>query len=178
MWTYNYSGELQHWGIKGQKWGHRRYQNKDGSLTPAGVKRYRKLEAQAREIEAQKTALVGAGKPKTSSESDNASSDYARAHSGKGVKQLSDQELSEINRRLATEKQYYENLAAVRKATYKPTLGQKILDVGKTAVTDALTEWGKTTIKNATKSFLDTKTKGLFEELAGAAGKKDKKDKA
>lgn len=32
--------ELQHWGIKGQKWGVRRYQNKDGSLTPAGKKRY------------------------------------------------------------------------------------------------------------------------------------------
>jgi hypothetical protein len=35
------SNDLQHWGIKGQKWGVRRYQNADGSLTPAGVKRYR-----------------------------------------------------------------------------------------------------------------------------------------
>lgn len=31
---------LTHWGIKGMKWGVRRYQNKDGSLTPAGKKRY------------------------------------------------------------------------------------------------------------------------------------------
>lgn len=31
--------ELIHWGIKGMKWGVRRYQNKDGSLTPAGKKR-------------------------------------------------------------------------------------------------------------------------------------------
>ena len=31
--------ELYHYGIKGQKWGIRRYQNKDGSLTPAGKKR-------------------------------------------------------------------------------------------------------------------------------------------
>lgn len=32
--------ELKHFGIKGMKWGIRRYQNKDGSLTPAGRMRY------------------------------------------------------------------------------------------------------------------------------------------
>ena len=31
---------LQHYGVLGMKWGHRRYQNKDGSLTNAGKKRY------------------------------------------------------------------------------------------------------------------------------------------
>lgn len=33
--------ELYHWGIKGMKWGIRRFQNKDGSLTDAGKKRRR-----------------------------------------------------------------------------------------------------------------------------------------
>ncbi len=32
--------ELKHWGIKGMKWGIRRFQKKDGSLTPEGKKRY------------------------------------------------------------------------------------------------------------------------------------------
>lgn len=31
--------ELYHHGVKGQRWGIRRYQNKDGTLTPAGKKR-------------------------------------------------------------------------------------------------------------------------------------------
>ena len=33
-------GTLQHHGVLGMKWGVRRYQNKDGSLTSAGMKRY------------------------------------------------------------------------------------------------------------------------------------------
>ena len=40
-----YNNELYHYGIKGMKWGVRRYQNADGSLTPAGKKRQAKLEA-------------------------------------------------------------------------------------------------------------------------------------
>ena len=36
---------LAHHGILGQKWGVRRYQNSDGSLTSAGAKRYVKIES-------------------------------------------------------------------------------------------------------------------------------------
>lgn len=44
MWTYratDYTNDfLAHHGIKGQKWGIRRFQNPDGSLTPEGRERY------------------------------------------------------------------------------------------------------------------------------------------
>lgn len=40
-----YPNELYHYGIKGQKYGVRRYQNKDGSLTPEGKERYYKSSA-------------------------------------------------------------------------------------------------------------------------------------
>lgn len=45
------NNELQHHGIKGQKWGLRRYQNKDGTLTAAGKKRYDKEMAKLKEEE-------------------------------------------------------------------------------------------------------------------------------
>lgn len=32
--------ELTHWGIKGMRWGRRRFQNTDGTLTEAGKQRY------------------------------------------------------------------------------------------------------------------------------------------
>ena len=42
------TGELYHHGTKGQKWGVRRYQNPDGSLTDEGRRRYGKSSRQTR----------------------------------------------------------------------------------------------------------------------------------
>ena len=42
MYILTADGELYHHGTKGMRWGIRRYQTKDGSLTPAGKRRYNK----------------------------------------------------------------------------------------------------------------------------------------
>lgn len=57
--------ELKHWGIKGMKWGIRRYQNEDGTLTPEGKRRYgnvtvlEKTRANARGAAILSTAMMG-----------------------------------------------------------------------------------------------------------------------
>ena len=42
------NNELYHHGVKGQRWGIRRYQNADGSLTDAGKNKYAKTERKAK----------------------------------------------------------------------------------------------------------------------------------
>ena len=107
------NNELQHWGIKGMKWGVRRYQNSDGTLTAAGKKRYNKELAKLRE---EKKVLENKRKTQAKMDKldamrkeidDMKSGKKPAAESGKkSMKDMSNEELSAAITRAQLEKNY------------------------------------------------------------------------
>lgn len=62
MYTWTDGAYLMHHGIKGQRWGVRRFQNEDGSLTSAGRERYgdgQSLRDRVRSIDKDKLKKIG-----------------------------------------------------------------------------------------------------------------------
>ena len=96
--------DLTHHGILGQKWGVRRYQNSDGSLTSAGKRRYGSDDyGRARDI--QNAASNAAGRL-SSAAGRSATSARNKAKAGIDLSDVSDADLKKMINRLNLEKQY------------------------------------------------------------------------
>lgn len=89
--------ELQHWGIKGMRWGVRRYQNKDGSLTAAGEKRRKKLQGKLDELNGQPTKNSGKTTKKISEMDDDELSKYIGRKNAEKMAYILDKDISSLN---------------------------------------------------------------------------------
>lgn len=97
MWQYRNVDEIYHHGILGQKWGRRRYQNPDGTLTIAGKKHYKEM---------------GWSKD----------AQYAARLKRKKVSQMSNEELRKLNERKNLESNYKRLNPSKAKTITKATL--------------------------------------------------------
>lgn len=114
--------ELWHFGIKGMRWGVRRFQNPDGTRTPAGLKRYH-----------DKPAFMSKRKYKK-----QLKAQAAKQEQRKSIRDMSDEELDYAIRRAQKEKQLEE-------LWKDPQVQTK----GKNKVKEALKETGMKLLKDA-----------------------------
>lgn len=160
MWVYK-DNELQHHGVKGQKWGVRRYQTKSGKLTSAGKKRY----------------LLGFGsKKKNEDPKAVAAKGKASNSSKKSFKDMSDDELKKAIERLKLEEDY--KMRYDRLNPQKVSKGKQFVDK---AVIPAIEEAGKQVLKDSFVKLgkkalgLDEKQAKSLEEMAKDAENQWKK---
>lgn len=106
------NNELQHWGIKGMRWGVRRYQNKDGTLTAAGKRREKQLAKQRAENLKKARAAKAERKAKIATDS-------------LSPKKMTEKELNERIARLELEKKYRD---AVRENRASMARGKRFVD--------------------------------------------------
>lgn len=144
MAKYSQTNYLQHYGILGMKWGIRRYQNEDGSLTEEGRIRYSSDRKFANKLDSYRkknglSAVTEVSKPKTISE-------------------MSDNELQKyVNRKTAERTAYQAQADIARLNPKKKSIGEEFVEKTlKEALIPAVTKAGKDYLEKYLKEATGT----------------------
>ena len=142
-----YNDTLAHHGVKGQKWGVRRYQNSDGTLTAEGKKRVQKYVDKSAE---KKVNKLFSKKTKSSKEEIPQNPKYKKAS------ELSDKELNDAINRFRLEESYNSYIS-------KMTPQKK--NKAKEFISDVLEKSGKNIATQATTYAMGTAVNKLARQL-------------
>ena len=139
MWQYQNTDELYHHGVPGQRWGFRRYQNPDGTLTPAGRRRANKLaekyaKVTGKKLIVKKRSVQGNEKQKP-----------------KTISEMSDQEIQAKINRMRLEDTYMSMIAS-RAPKPQVSRGKRFINnIKRNVIAPALVDAGKTLLGNLIK---------------------------
>lgn len=167
---YIINGELYHHGILGMKWGVRRYQNSDGTLTAAGKKRYQVHRGDSnftkwvkkRRKESDRAKIEKLDKKEAEREAKKAAKREIKEYkklAKKDPKKMTDEELAKHITRLMTEKQTMSLRTDLEKFAPQKEEGKKFVEkspsfrkhFAENAVKPALTNAGRDLLTNYLK---------------------------
>ena len=135
-WTYTRTGELQHHGIKGMKWGKRRFQNADGTLTSLGRFRYGKATTEDyTELHGKVEKASGFVKSAQKYQSEKDHKEYEEKIKT-DLKNMTDEELRQVVNRLNMEERYTQVMRS-REKELGESAAMKWLNVAGTVTTVA-----------------------------------------
>lgn len=149
---------LEHHGILGMKWGVRRYQNKDGSLTAAGKKHQQESNSDNDFQETEQSKITS---------------------SRKSVKSMTDEELQTAINRLSNEKKYRELLSEESKSQIsagKKYASEILAQIGKNTLVNLGTQVANHVIGNAINKFAKVASDDVNKRVVNPQkGQSDKK---
>jgi hypothetical protein len=163
-----YANELYHFGVKGMKWGIRRYQNKNGTLTSAGKQRYPVVKSgpyeQNRRInERLLDNKISSGHPTKIGDVVRKVNDFTKPKvmsnkSNTSIKDMSDAELRQKINRLQMEKQYEK-------------LNEKKVSAGKKFVTGILVGAATSVASSYANKYMGKAAEWMGGKVVKGAGK-------